>query len=81
MSNELDKEQHSKRIHQKEVKIRKQLKIAKVSGINKYLQQPHRLNKHHAMDCGNPDCFMCSNPRKTLGEITIQEKRFYQIDE
>ena len=81
MSHEDDKEQHSKRIHQKEVKIRKQLKIAKKSGVEKYLDQPHRLIKHHAMDCGNPDCFMCANPRKIFGERTIQEKRFYQIDE
>jgi len=81
MSHEDDKEQHSKRIHQKEVKIRKQLRIAKKSGIEKYLDQPHRLIKQHAMDCGNPDCFMCANPRKIFGEKTIQEKRFYQIDE
>ena len=35
------------------------------------------------MDCGNPDCFMCGNPRKThKDKLTAQEKRIYQdLDE
>ena len=78
MSHELDKEQHSKRIYQKEVKINKQLKIAKKSGNQKYIEQPHRLIKHHAMDCGVPNCVMCANPRRTFGEKTMQERRFEQ---
>ena len=78
MSHEIDKEQHSKRIYQKEVKINKQLKIAKASGNQKYIEQPHRLIKHHAMDCGVPNCIMCANPRRTFGEKTMQERRFDQ---
>ena len=30
------------------------------------------------MNCGNPKCFMCSNPRKTFKELTQQEKRMFQ---
>lgn len=79
MSDEIQKEQHSKRIHQKQVKIKKQVKIAKAYGMD--VRQPHKFAKHHALDCGNPECIMCSNPRKIFGERTIQEQRFYQIDE
>jgi hypothetical protein len=79
MSNENDKLQHSKRIHQKEVKIKKQVKIAKEHGIP--VTEAHRFNKHHAMDCGNPECIMCGNPRKVWGEKTIQEKKFDEIKE
>lgn len=79
MSDELSKEQHSKRIHQKNVKIKKQVKIAKAHGMT--VKQPHKFAKHHAMDCGNPGCMLCSNPRKIFGERTIQEQKFYQIDE
>lgn len=79
MSNETQKLQHSKRIHQKNVKIKRQVKIAKSYGME--VKEPHRLAKHHALDCGNPECIMCANPRKIFGEKTIQEQRFYQIDE
>jgi hypothetical protein len=31
------------------------------------------------MDCGNPECFMCGNPRKThKDKLTQQEKRLFQ---
>jgi hypothetical protein len=31
------------------------------------------------MDCGNPECFMCGNPRKThKDKLTAQEKRLFQ---
>jgi len=33
----------------------------------------------HAMDCGNPGCYLCGNPRKTHKDsLTIQEKSFDQ---
>ncbi len=34
--------------------------------------------KHHAVNCGNPKCIMCANPRKTFKELTAQEKRMFQ---
>jgi hypothetical protein len=31
------------------------------------------------MDCGNPGCFLCGNPRKTHKDrLTTQEKRLFQ---
>jgi hypothetical protein len=78
MSHDIDKEQHSKRIHQKQTKIKKQVKIAKEFGMS--VDKPHKFAKMHALNCGNPDCFMCSNPRKVLNERTMQERRFYQTE-
>jgi hypothetical protein len=77
MSTEEDKFKHSKRLLKDEAAIAKQLKIAKASGHDKYMREPHRLVKHHAMDCGNPQCYLCGNPRNH-GEVTAQEKRMVQ---
>jgi hypothetical protein len=30
------------------------------------------------MDCGNPECALCGNPRKTHKELTAQEQRMFQ---
>ena len=76
MSTEQDKLKHSKRIHADETAIKKQVKIAKSHGIE--VKEPHKLAKHHALDCGRPGCIMCGNPRKIWKQDTIQEKRFKQ---
>jgi hypothetical protein len=76
MSTEQDKFNHSKRLQKDENAVKKQVKIAKEHGIP--VTEPHRLEKHHAMDCGNPKCVMCGNPRKTFKELTAQEKRLFQ---
>lgn len=82
MSTEDDKFKNSKRRHKDENAIKKQVKIAKKHGLtdkDKAVKEPHRLAKHHAMDCGNPECFMCGNPRKThKDKLTAQEKRLFQ---
>jgi len=83
MSKEEDKFKHSKRLLKDENAINKQLKIAKEHKVSEFnpngLDQPHRFVKHHAMDCGNPECFMCGNPRKThKDKLTAQEKRLFQ---
>jgi hypothetical protein len=78
MSTEADKLKHSRRLLKDDNAINKQLKIAKAAGHTKYLKEPHRLAKHHAMDCGQPGCVMCGNPRKAFNEKTIQEQRFDQ---
>jgi len=83
MSHEQDKFNHSKRLHADETAIKKQTKIAKQHRVQDYQskieKEPHRLNKHHAMDCGNPECYLCGNPRKThKDKLTAQEKRLYQ---
>jgi len=77
MSNDQDKFNHSKRLLKDETAIAKQLKIAKEFGVDKYLNQPHRLAKHHALDCGSPKCLLCSR-EKVFKERTIQERRFDQ---
>ncbi len=67
---------HSKRIQQKENHIKKQTKIAKEYGIK--VDEPHKFAKHHVMNCGNPNCVLCANPRKVFKDKTIKEKSFEQ---
>ena len=75
MSTEQDKIKKSKRIQKDENAIKKQTKIAKTFGVP--VKEPHKFAKHHALDCGNPKCLLCSR-EKVFGEPTIQEKRFDQ---
>lgn len=85
MANELAKFLNSQRRHRDETAVKKQVKIAKAHGLgfhDKAIKEPHRLAKHHAMDCGQPGCMMCGNPRKThKDKLTAQEKRMYQDTE
>ena len=81
MANELAKFLNSKRRHRDETAVKRQVKIAKAHGLtnkDKAVKEPHRLAKHHAMDCGQPGCMLCGNPRKIFKERTAQEKRMYQ---
>ena len=81
MSNEVAKFLNSRRRHKNDMAIARQVKIAKSHGTfnQTNIKQPHRLVKHHAMDCGNPDCYLCGNPRKThKDKLTAQEKRLFQ---
>jgi hypothetical protein len=85
MSNELAKFINSQRRHRDETAVKKQVKIAKAHGLtnkDKSIKEPHRLVKHHAMDCGIPGCPLCSNPRRTHKDtLTAQEKRLFQDTE
>lgn len=77
MSNTDDKIKNSRRRQKDENAVKKQAKIAKEHGAP--VKEPHRLHKRHAMDCGNPECFLCGNPRKThKDKLTAQEKRLFQ---
>jgi hypothetical protein len=76
MSTEDDKFKHSKRLLKDDNAIKKQLTIAKTFGVP--VTEPHKFAKHHAMNCGNPNCVMCGNPRKVFKERTLQEKRLFQ---
>jgi hypothetical protein len=82
MSTEEDKFKKSKRLQKDENAVAKQVKIAKAHGLtdkDKAIKEPHRLAKHHAMDCGNPQCPLCGNPRRTHKDtLTAQEKRLFQ---
>lgn len=77
MSTEQDKFKNSKRRLKDENAVKRQTKIAKSHGAP--VEEPHRLHKKHAMDCGNPECFLCGNPRRThKDKLTQQEKKFLQ---
>lgn len=83
MANEQAKYLNSRRRFKDETAVKKQLKIAKqhnsFADENNVLKQPHRLAKHHAMDCGRPGCAMCGNPRHIHKDsLTAQEKRLFQ---
>lgn len=76
MSTEEDKFKRSKRLLKDENAVKKQVKIAKTYGAD--VKVPHKFAKKHALSCGNPDCVMCMNPRKSFGEPTMQERKFNQ---
>jgi NADH:ubiquinone oxidoreductase subunit E len=82
MSNEQAKFINSRRRHKNDVAVARQVKIARAHGLtnqDKSVKEPHRLAKHHVMDCGNPECYLCGNPRKTHKDrLTAQEKRLFQ---
>lgn len=82
MSNDTAKFLNSQRRHKTDVHIARQVKIAKAHGLtnrDKAIKEPHRLAKHHSMDCGTPGCYLCGNPRKThKDKLTAQEKRLFQ---
>jgi hypothetical protein len=75
MSTEQDRIKKNKRIQKDENAIKKQTKIAKTFGVP--VKEPHKFAKHHALDCGNPKCLLCSR-EKVFGEPTMQQKRFDQ---
>jgi len=81
VSNEQNKFSNSRRRHKDESAVARQVKIAKQRGIsdkNAIIKEPHRLVKHHAMDCGRPECSLCGNPRKVHGMKTPQELKLEQ---
>jgi hypothetical protein len=80
MSNSNDKFKNSRRRQKDENAVHKQVKIAKSKAgpDGKDVKQPHRLAKKHAMDCGNPKCVLCGNPRKIFKQLTQQEKSLFQ---
>lgn len=85
MSNDTAKFLNSRRRHKNDVAIARQVRIAKQHGMkfnDKVIKEPHRLAKHHTMDCGQPGCAMCGNPRHIhKDKLTAQEKRLFQDTE
>ena len=81
MANDFAKFKNSQRRHRDDLAIARQVKIAKSHSTfnERNIRQKHRLVKHHAMDCGNPSCYLCGNPRKThKDKLTAQERRLFQ---
>lgn len=77
MSTSEDKFNRSRRIAKQDNAVKKQMDIAKSHGVP--AEVPHKFAKRHAMNCGNPSCHMCGNPRKVFNELSIQEKRMFQV--
>ncbi len=78
----MSKEKRQKRFQQKKRHIIKQSKlwsgrttIGEKNGLAD--RQPHRFHKKNAFDCGVAGCYMCNNPRRVFGELTLKEKQFY----
>ena len=90
----MDKEKRSKRFQQKKRHINRQAEIynniigdrqwipenlTKLAGKD-HKESKHRYHKRNALNCGNPQCVMCMNPRKAFGELTMQERRKFQYE-
>lgn len=64
------------------LKVKKQKNIAKIHKMN--LEQKYQdgyFVKNHILDCGNPMCCICGNPRrnkKVKEKLTIQELKFVE---
>jgi hypothetical protein len=72
-----NKDKKATRLQRTTNAINKQLRIAKALGMTHLLKQPHRLAKHHALDCGNPKCLVCHS-EKVFNKPTLQERKFVQ---
>jgi len=76
MSSMEEKTKRSRRRYLNHIKVVKQVKIANNHGIQ--VDEPHRFHKHHALDCGIPECMICASPRrvsKGKNRLTMQERR------
>jgi hypothetical protein len=76
MSNENDRYKTSRRRLKDENAVKRQTRIAKSRGNT--VTEPHKFAKRHAMDCGQPGCMLCGNPRRIFQELTVQERRMMQ---
>ncbi len=74
MANIEAKAKKSARLFRDAVQIKKQVKIARSKGMDFFVRnKTHGLAKQHLLSC---DCWMCANPRRTEGDVTLQEKSF-----
>lgn len=78
MSDLETKIKNSKRKHKTKSAAIRQLKIAESHGVNCDRTKVHKYAKNRSMNCGNPKCMWCSNPRRVFKERTIQELRMFQ---
>lgn len=71
----MDKDKRNKRFQQKQRHINRQTALYK-EYMTGFEVVPHKFHKKNALNCGDPTCVMCMNPRKAFGEKTIQERKF-----
>ena len=76
MANEHDKLLHSLRRYADRTYVKKQVNIAQRYGIK--TDHPNRYRKVSSMDCGNPRCPVCGNPRRLYKQLSHQEKKLFQ---
>lgn len=86
MSDEVTRNTRSIRFKNDFRNIRKQLALAKTFSVPVPENKVHRLSKLKVLNCGDPTCLMCANPRKihkgsNKKSLTVQELRHYHIKE
>lgn len=73
---EISESRRSKRRSETDNFIKKQQKIAEIHNVTEFQEESHRYAKNKALNCGDPDCIMCMNPRKSFKQKTLKEKSF-----
>lgn len=86
----MSKEKRQKRFQQKKRHIKRQTTIYNdvMGSYKKWIpdntvklikngeKSDHIYHKRKSLNCGDPTCVMCMNPRKAFGMKTLQEVRF-----
>lgn len=73
------KSKRSERRHDTERVIEKRKRLVKSFGINKdYSECGHKLSKMNGINCGDPKCIFCMNPRRSFKQKTLKEVSFDQ---
>ncbi len=78
MSSEEQKMRRSQRRANTHTKIKKQVRIAKLMGVE--IKDEHRYAKHHALDCGIPRCPVCDGAHTPKRQRTLQERKFMETE-
>lgn len=71
MSDEFVRAKRSSRRKNVWKNIKKQVDIAR--SYDQEEKNPHKFAKRHSMNCGNPNCLMCGNPRKVWNQKSLKE--------
>lgn len=83
MSDENTRNERAKRFKNDFRSIRKQLKLAQAYKVDVEAKDVHRLAKIKVLNCGDPNCFLCTNPRKfnkgkNINSLTTKERAFLE---
>lgn len=70
--------ERAQRRHLTNSAIARQVQIARAHGQS--ANQRGRFKKHHAMDCGNPQCGLCGNQRHLGGKHGLSLKELSAED-
>lgn len=83
MSDEDTRNERAKRFKNDFRSIRKQLKLAQAYKVDVEAKDVHRLAKIKVLNCGDPNCSLCTNPRKfnkgkNINSLTTKERAFLE---